>query len=82
MVFLCAASVLRLNSSLYKFDVWQLKDLGAFHADAVAVRPALVVAGAGRRDLPSPISGSLFLLLSIITVSLGDPFHHNSNCIH
>lgn len=50
MVFLCAASVLSLNSSLYKLDVWQLKGLGGFHADVVAVGPALVVVSAGRRD--------------------------------
>lgn len=50
MVFLCAASVLSLNSSLYKLDAWQLKGLGEFHADVVAVGPALVVVSAGRRD--------------------------------
>lgn len=54
MVFLCAASALSLNSSLYKLDVWQLKGLGEFHTDVVAVRPSLVVVGAGRRDVSEP----------------------------
>lgn len=67
MVLLCAASVLSLNSSLYKFDVWQLKDLGEFHADVVAVRPALVVVSARRWDISEPG----------LRLSLPSAFHHD-----
>lgn len=51
MVFLCAGTVLHLNSCLCKLDIRQWEDLGAFHADVVADRPALVVVSAGRRDV-------------------------------
>lgn len=82
MVFLCAASMLSLNSSLYKLDVWQLKAWA--HSMPMWWRSGRLllwsVQAAG--TLQSPISGTLLLLLSIITVSLTEPFHHNSYSTH